>query len=217
MMAAGDMLKPTEAAVVASTDLREVNRAFDEHILPEGLFSAVDGRRVMAAACSLISFYVEARDLTAEARISAIQAAGVRMRSCRTMAMSDLLEGDWTFRPSGFLTVDLGPFLHATRERMDRLQAARDMVESTPDVLAGTPVLRGTRIPVRDVAASVAAGIPASRILSAYTELDEGIVDLARLWAEANPPRGRPRATRDLPKGAVVVSDRRVPRRGAAG
>ena len=177
MMAAGDMLKPTEAAVVASTELRDVNRVIDEHILPAGLFSVAQGRRVMAAACSLISFYVEARDLTAEARISAIQAAGTRMWSSRTMAMSDLLAGDWTFRPSGFLTVDLAPFLQATRERMDRLQAARDMVESTAEILAGTPVLRGTRIPVRDVAASVAAGMPTSRILSAYTGLDEGIVD----------------------------------------
>ena len=30
-----DMLKPTEAAVVARVALRDVNRAIDEHILPE--------------------------------------------------------------------------------------------------------------------------------------------------------------------------------------
>jgi hypothetical protein len=36
--------------------IREVNRAIDERILPEGFFTLDDGRRVMAAACTLISF-----------------------------------------------------------------------------------------------------------------------------------------------------------------
>ncbi len=54
-----DMLKPTEAAVVARVALRDVNRAIDEHILPEGFFSVDDGRRVMATACALISFYFD--------------------------------------------------------------------------------------------------------------------------------------------------------------
>jgi uncharacterized protein (DUF433 family) len=39
-------------------------------------------------------------------------------------------------------------------------------------LLGGTPVLRGTRIPVHDVAASVAAGASKDRILSAYPALD---------------------------------------------
>ena len=69
-----DMLKPTEAAVVARVALRDVNRAIDEHILPEGFFSVDDGRRVMATACALISFYFDsAKHLTSEERLFAIR------------------------------------------------------------------------------------------------------------------------------------------------
>jgi uncharacterized protein (DUF433 family) len=68
-------------------------------------------------------------------------------------------------------------------------------------------------VPVYDVAASVSASIPIERILSAYPTLDREQVELAAIFAEANPPRGRPRARAELPKGAVIISERRIPRR----
>ena len=67
MSSAVDMLKLTEAAVVAHVALREVNRVIDERILPDCFISTDDGRRVATAACPLISFYFDsARRLTAE-------------------------------------------------------------------------------------------------------------------------------------------------------
>jgi uncharacterized protein (DUF433 family) len=103
--------------------------------------------------------------------------------------------------------------LGRTKERslLDRLAAARELVVSDPDILGGAPVIRGTRIPVYDVAASVAAGLPMTRILAAYPSLDADKVELAAIYAEANPARGHPRSGDEFPKGAVVVSDRRVP------
>jgi uncharacterized protein (DUF433 family) len=100
---------------------------------------------------------------------------------------------------------------------MERLAAARELAVSDPDTLGGALVIRGTRIPVYDVAASVAAGFPMGRILAAYPSLDADKVELAAIYAEANPARGRPRSSGDLPKGAAIVADRRVPRRGKAG
>ncbi len=52
-------------------------------------------------------------------------------------------------------------------ERLERLQAGQESVVSDPEILSGTPVIRGTRAPVYDVSASVTAGIPVERILSA--------------------------------------------------
>jgi hypothetical protein len=63
----------------------------------------------------------------------------------------------------------------------------------------------------------VAAGLPIGRILAAYPSLDADKVELAAIYAEANPARGRPRASDELPKGAVIVAERRVPRRRKAG
>jgi uncharacterized protein (DUF433 family) len=87
---------------------------------------------------------------------------------------------------------------------------------SDPDTLGGTPVIRGTRVPVYDVAASVAAGIPMDRILEAYPSLDADKVELAAIYAEANPVRGRPRSSDELPKDATLVTDKRVPHRRKA-
>jgi len=211
-----DMLKPTEAAVVARVALRDVNRAIDEHILPEGFFSVDDGRRVMATACTLISFYFDsARHLTSEERLFAIREVGSRLHKFRSLALSSLLEKDWTVRDE-FLTIDLAPFVRRTKERMDRLAAARDLVVTDPEVLGGECVIRGTRIPVYDVAASVSAGAPTDRILAAYPSLDTDKVELATIYAQANPARGRPRSTDEFPKGAVIVDDRRILRRGKA-
>jgi uncharacterized protein (DUF433 family) len=96
------------------------------------------------------------------------------------------------------------------------LIAARSLVDSLPERLAGTPVIRGTRVPVYDVAASVAASVPIKRILSAYPGLNLEKIELATLFVEAYPPQGRPRPRAELPKGAVIVSDRRVSRRKKA-
>src|ERR1700761_730046 len=72
MTSAADLLKPTEAAVVARVALRDVNRVIDERILPEGFLSLDGGRRVAAAGCALIAFYVDsAKRLTSEERLIA--------------------------------------------------------------------------------------------------------------------------------------------------
>ena len=87
---------------------------------------------------------------------------------------------------------------------------ARSMVVSDPEIMGGTPVIRGTRVPVYDVAASVAAGIPLDRILAAYPSLKSEQLELANLYAEANPQRGRPRQRTAVPIGSkVIVSNRK--------
>ncbi|RUM98251.1 DUF433 domain-containing protein [Pseudaminobacter arsenicus] len=217
MPAVAEMLKPTEAAVVSRVSLRDVNRAIDERILPEAFVSVDNGRHVLAGACSFISFYFEtAKRLTSEERLFAIRTVESKLTRARGLAWAALLREDWTVRDE-FLTIDLRPFLKNTSDRMSDLEASREMVTSSSDVLGGAPVIRGTRIPVYDVAASVAADHPIDRILEAYPSIDVEKVRLASIYAEANPLRGRPRATGDLPEGSVIVSDRRVPRLRKAG
>ena len=185
--------------------------------MPEDFVSIDDGRRVTVTACTLISFYFDsARHLTSEKRLFAIREVGSRLHEFRALTLLSLLEKDWTVRDE-FLTIDLAPFVRRTKERMDRLAAARDLVVTDPEVLGGECVIRGTRIPVYDVAASVVAGMPARRILAAYPSLDADKIELATIYAQANPARGRPRTTDQLPKGAVIVDDRRILRRGKVG
>jgi uncharacterized protein (DUF433 family) len=210
-----DMLKPSEAAVVANVALRDVHRVIDERILPDNLFSTDDGRHVHFFACFLIDFYFHsASSLTSEERMLAISEASSRLNKPAVLTWAKLLEKDWTVRDD-FLVIDLLSFVKRSKERMDRLIAARNLVISDPEILGGTPVIRGTRIPVHDVAASVEAGIPKDRILASYPGLDKEKVELAKIYAEANPPRGRPRS--QSPKGIVTLADRRAPRRRKVG
>lgn len=108
------------------------------------------------------------------------------------------------------------PVMRGASERLD-LAAAREIVTASPDVLGGTPVIRGTRVPVYDVAASVAADYSVERILEAWPSLDAEKIRLASIYAEANPLRGRPRVSGDIPEGSVIVTDRPVPRRRKTG
>jgi uncharacterized protein (DUF433 family) len=216
MVMTADMLRPTEAAVVARVALRDVNRLIDERVLPEGFFTLNEGRHVRAAACTLISFYfASAKRLTSEERLFAINEAGLRLNRFRALSPDALVKEDWVVRDE-FLAIDLTAFVRSAIERMDRLEAARELVVIDPEVLGGTPVIRGSRIPVYDVAASVAANVPTDRILAAYPSLDANTIELAAIYAEANPPRGRPRSSNELPMGAVIIADRRV-RRGGKG
>jgi uncharacterized protein (DUF433 family) len=81
------------------------------------------------------------------------------------------------------------------------------------DILGGIPVIRNTGVPVYEVAASVAAGLPMKRILAAYPGLTTEMAKLAAFYKTANPPRGRPREHSSPPAGALIVFTRRTPRR----
>jgi uncharacterized protein (DUF433 family) len=191
-----ESLTPSEAAVVAGVSVRDVHRMIDEHILPEALYSATQTRSFKSEACALISFYFRAATrLTSEERQRTIT------RASESTSESVSIQDE-------FLTIDLTSFHKEVEERLERLQAAQGIVVSDPEILSGTPVIRGTRVPVYDVAASVVAGIPMERILAAYPSLKRKQVELAALYVEANPQRGRPRQKTSLPPNATVISRR---------
>jgi uncharacterized protein (DUF433 family) len=194
-----DTLTPAEAAVVSRVTVRDVHRVIDEHILPESFYSTDQTRSVTSQACVFISFYFRAADrLTSEERQRTIRIASEPQGSSDSRLVQD-----------EFLTIDLATFWKDVEESLERLQAARAMVVSDPEILGGTPVIRGTRVPVYNVAASVSSGIPIDRILSAYPSLQPEHVELATMYAEANPQRGRPRLRAALPPAATVLTQRK--------
>jgi uncharacterized protein (DUF433 family) len=207
-------LKVTEAAVLSGVTVRDVNRAVDEGLLgafpPRG-----DGRHISTLDCILIRFYFHtASRLTAEERLAVIKRVEPRLRALAPDAIASALTEDWTV-PDDVLTINLTPFVRDTLRSLERLTEARAAVTVSPDVLGGIPVLKGTRVPVHDVAASLAAGYTRADVLAAYPTLSDDLLDLAVLYAEACPARGRPRGIA-LPSGAALVSERRVPRRRPA-
>jgi len=208
-----ELLTTPEAAVVAGVEVRDVNRLIDEHILPEELYTKEESRRVWAGTCALIRFYYHAApSLTAQERKYAIDTL---CREANATAAVRLIKTWRTKRPHWkvehrFLTLNFDRFIADTLAEHEKLTRAYAAVSEDPDILGGTPVIKGTRVPVHDVAASAAAGVPLTQIKDAYPSLTDELIALAILYAKATPPRGRPRQAQML---TATAPSRKVARR----
>ena len=198
-----ELLTPTEAAVVSEVSVRDINRVFDEHILPATFLEMKERRWVKSDACAYVRFYFHtASRLTAPERVRVIRR--LTTPDPRGAEAAPVIEDD-------FLVVNFHRFVEATQSRHDALRRARDLVTDNPETLGGVPVIRGTRIPVHDIAAAVKAGRSKEEIRSGYSRLTDEQIDLAALYASANPPRGRPSK---VERGHMeLVSETRVSRR----
>lgn len=58
----------------------------------------------------------------------------------------------------------------------------RELVTCDPGIMSGTPVFKGTGIPVDLVADMLAQGATAAEILEGYPTLNEEMLSLAPLW-----------------------------------
>ncbi len=63
------------------------------------------------------------------------------------------------------------------------------MVQSDPEIMAGAPVFRGTRVPVYLIADMIEQGTPIDEILDGYPSLTREMVEYAEIYAIAYPPR----------------------------
>ena len=90
-----------------------------------------------------------------------------------------------------------------------KLERAEDMIVSDSEIMRGTPVYRGTRIPVELIANMLSQGAKPEEILAGYPALDREKVELAPLYVQAFPRRGRP-ASRPWAKRRLI----RVTRHG---
>lgn len=216
MSAAAEMLKISEAAVVLNVDARAVNRVIDDDILPKEFVSVDDGRHVLGAACAMVLFYFETADRLTSAerkRVIDLMRERVREPDKKIEDYMSRLRVHWHVHAGDFITINLKPIFETTLAGLKHLEDARAIVISDPMILSGTPIIKGTRVPVYDVAASAEAGIPTERILKAYPSLTAEKIDLARIFARANPLRGRPRDDGSRLTGTNLVSEHRIKRR----
>ena len=65
-------------------------------------------------------------------------------------------------------------------------------VEVDADVMGGTPVFAGSRLPIANVLASVDAGVTWERLLESWPWLTQAHVEAARIYAAEHDIRVRP-------------------------
>jgi uncharacterized protein (DUF433 family) len=90
------------------------------------------------------------------------------------------------------------------------LKRAEDMIVSDSEIMRGTPVYRGTRIPVELIADMLSQGAKPEEILAGYPALDREKVELAPLYVQAFPRRGRPASRPWAKRKPIRVSARRL-------
>jgi uncharacterized protein (DUF433 family) len=181
-----ERLTTSEAAVAAGVSIPQIHRIIDERILPEDLYSTSQMRTFRTDACVLIAFYFETADqLTAQARLRTIRNA---LAHCSGWA-----QWENCIVEDHFVTVRFHDIWKNVDIRLHQLMKAREAVAEDPEILGGTPVIKGTRVPVYDIAAARDAGTPIDRILKSYPSLKDWQVELASVYARAVPQKGRPK------------------------
>ena len=200
-----ERLTTSEAAVAAGVSIPQIHRIIDERILPEDLYSTTQMRTFRTDACVLIAFYFETAELlTAQARHRAIR--NVLSHCSGWNGWKDCVFQDHS------VTVRFDGIWTGVAERLHKLEEAREAVIEDPEILSGTPVIKGTRVPVYDVAAMVEAGVSIEEILETYPSLKSSQVELAPVYARAVPPMGRPRRNPStLPIGKSYIKKRLRP------
>jgi uncharacterized protein (DUF433 family) len=65
-------------------------------------------------------------------------------------------------------------------------------IHRDPEIMGGEPVIRGTRVPVRTIAALNEDGESRDVLREDYPHVPAEAYEVAVLWARENPHRGRP-------------------------
>ncbi len=205
-------LRSPEVAFVSGLAVKAVDRAIDDHVIPEGFYALDGGRRFTPGACVMIAFYHGAADtFTSGLRKHIITRFEDRLRHVAFDHGEALARENWKLGEQ-YWSVDLTPFVERTARGYERLREAEAAVSRDEEVMGGADVLRGTRVPVHDIAASAGAGEPFARIRDAYPALTDRQIELAIVYATAHPQRGRPRGT-ILPAGTEPVARKVVERK----
>src|SRR5580658_1466077 len=84
-----------------------------------------------------------------------------------------------------------------------KLERAENMIVSDPGIMRGAPVYRGTRIPVALIAEMLNRGAKKEEILDGYPALDQEKIELAPLYVQAFPRRGRPASRPGAKRGPI--------------
>jgi uncharacterized protein (DUF433 family) len=179
---------PTEAAVVSGVPVKTVHREIDEGPLkPKGKRSV--GKRslqqedlfYLAVARSLDTRLVQ---LTNEGKERLRDTILTHLRQGKSKRALPLFGGG--------LSLDFKQVLQIVRSRLDCLERARQMVVEDGEIRGGEPCIRGTRIGVYELARILEQGASGDAILEGYPSLKREQLELAKIFAQAYPRKGRP-------------------------
>jgi uncharacterized protein (DUF433 family) len=205
MSAAVRVYTPAEAAAVSQIGIKAVHNAIDKKIV-----DTVSGAAALSSS-------PRRRALTGEGllRLKLWYGVGSTLAAERRQRLFEAIKAQpaaKTVKADDLLIVDVAEARKQLNARIRDLDEAETMIGRVKGVMGGEPVFKGTRIPVRTIAAMLAQGADEADLLEGYPSLTARMIELARIWTAAHPTRGRPKKLSD--HGFKVKSSKRATLKG---
>lgn len=179
-----DGYTPAQAAAVTGLPLAAVHKAIDSRLIrPRSARVGATVRRLLSKE-QLIYLQLEAEGLR-------LLPVGTRREIAESIQRSPKTEKLPVANGTALL-IEIGTARRAVESQLKQLARMEEIVVSDTEIMRGTPVFKGTRIPVDLVADMLAQGATAEEILEGYPTLNKEKVAIAPLYMRAFPRRGRP-------------------------
>lgn len=192
----------SEVAFVAQTSESEVDRLVDDGMLPLRFYKRSQRREfdLVGASVSVTINHDLKHLLTRNARKVAIE---TWMKSRYSVLLAEYrlprktISYDVIIAVSSFdlgaVSINLEGSIGRMANRLKKIYHVHETVIFDPEILGGVPVIRGSRLPIENLLASVDEGVPFEIIQDDYPFLTVDMIEHARLYQQTHPRRGRPR------------------------
>lgn len=178
-----DRYTPAQASAVARLPLKAVHKLIDSRLIrPQRALRGKESQRLLSRG-QLVYLRLEAEGV----RLLPLAA---RREVARAVESTPDLEA-MKLKGGDALVIEVKSARRAVEQELVRLRKVQRMVVSDPEIMRGTPVFRGTRIPVELVADMLTQGVSEQEILEGYA-LSSAQVKAAPFYMKAFPRRGRP-------------------------
>ena len=177
---------PAQASAVANLPLRTVHKLIELRLIRPRLRRIGRSLQRMLTREQLLFLGLEAKGVRL-LPIATRRSIAKKIEKSPEIDVMCLAEGS-------ALVVEVKSTRQELEQDLKKLQRAEAMIVSDPDIMRGSPVYRGTRIPVQLVADMLSQGATPEEIVEGYPSLDKEKVALAPLYVQAFPRRGRPMA-----------------------
>ena len=177
---------PAQASAVANLPLRTVHKLIERRLIRPRLRRIGRSFQRMLTREQLLYLRLEAKGV----RLLPIAARRSIAKKIEKTPEIDAM----CLAEDSALVIEVKSTRRELEQDLKKLQRAEAMIVSDPDIMRGSPVYRGTRIPVKLVAHMLSQGATPEEIVEGYPSLDKEKVALAPLYVQAFPRRGRPMA-----------------------
>lgn len=179
-----DSYTPAQAAALTGLPLAAVHKAIDSGLIRPRASRRRAGPRRLLSKEQLVFLQLEAEGLR-------LLPAAIRREIAASIRKSPKI-ARLRVASGNALCIEVGGARRQVERQLRQLIRIERLVVSDPGIMRGTPVFRGTRIPVDLVAGLLAQGATVEEILGGYPTLNKEKIAVAPLYVRAFPRRGRP-------------------------